>query len=147
MTPGARNSSRCRQSPMAPPAIVVARCRAWLILLGAPYHWTRRLSDAPAQRHRKRVQQRLAASREARIRHEIIVRVEGFLPLSGNNSLARTVWQNSEALLVVHQIGLHDLIEDMFVNGRIEQRNQRLDASIEIARHEVGRRNECPSFR
>ena len=48
--------------------------------------------------------------------------------------------QDPESLLpVVHQVGLHDLIEDVFVNRRIDEGDQRLDAPIEIARHKVGR--------
>ncbi len=45
-----------------------------------------------------------------------------------------------KALLVVHQIGFHDLVEHMLVNRRIAQRHQGLDATIEVALHEIGRR-------
>ena len=33
----------------------------------------------------------------------------------------------------------HDLVEHLLMHGRIEDRAQRLDAAVEIARHHVGR--------
>ncbi len=36
------------------------------------------------------------------------------------------------------KFGDHDLVEHLFVHGRIEDRAQRLDAAVEIARHHVG---------
>src|SRR6516164_4916846 len=102
---------------------------AWMVLLGASRPRTRPLSGAPAQRHRKGLDQRFAAARQTRIGHEIIVRVERLLPARGRDSLARAVRQYAKALLIIHQVGLHNLVEHVFVNGRIEQRNERLDAS------------------
>ena len=75
------------------------------------------------------------------------MRIERLFPFGGDNSLARAVRQDPKTLLVIHQIGLHDLIEHVFVNRRVEQRNERLDASIQIALHEIGGRNEHPSLR
>ena len=54
---------------------------------------------------------------------------------------ARTVRQDPVALLIVDQIGDHDLTEDLLMHGRIEDRQQGLDSAVEIARHEVGGRN------
>ena len=65
--------------------------------------------------------------------------------LNGSSPTAGTILSlepsggDSKALLVVHQVGLHNLIEDVFVNRRVQQRDQRLDTPIEIARHEVRR--------
>ena len=69
---------------------------------------------------------------------EIFMRVERLFAFGGRNSLARAVRQDAEALFVVHQVCLHDLVEHVLMDGRIEQRNERLDAPVEIALHEVG---------
>ena len=73
--------------------------------------------------------------------------VERLFALRRLDSFARAVRQDAETLLVIHQIGLHDLIEHVLVNRRVEQWNERLDASIQIALHEIGGRNEHPSLR
>ena len=78
---------------------------------------------------------------------EILMRVERLFPFRGSDSLARPVRQDPKALLVVHQVGFHDLIEHVLMNGGIEQRNERLDAPIKIALHEIGGRNENARFR
>ena len=49
------------------------------------------------------------------------------------------VGQELPALLVVLEIGDHDLVEHLLVHGRVEDRAQHLDAAVEIARHHVGR--------
>ena len=72
---------------------------------------------------------------------EVLVRVERLLALGRRYPDARTVGQYPKALLVVHQIGFHDLIEHVLVHGRIAQRHQRLDAAIEVALHQIGRGN------
>src|SRR6478735_3888440 len=85
------------------------------------------------QRLRARLLQRLAAARKARIGHEVGMGVEMFLALGGDYALARSVGQDPVGLLVVDQIGDHDLVENLLVDGRIEDRQHDLDAAVEIA--------------
>ena len=75
------------------------------------------------------------------------MRIEWLFAFSRHDPLARPVWQHPEALLVVHQVRFHDLIEHVLMHSRIEERNERLDPSIEIALHEVRGRNENTGFR
>jgi len=42
------------------------------------------------------------------------------------------------ALRLVLEQRDHDLVEDLLMDGRILDRNQRLDPAIEVARHPVG---------
>ena len=73
--------------------------------------------------------------------------VERLLAFGQRNPYARAVGQHPKALLVVHQVGFHDLIEHMLMHCGIEQRNEGLDTSIEIALHEVRGRNEHSGLR
>src|SRR3984957_13784207 len=73
--------------------------------------------------------------------------VEFFLAGRRFDAARRTVRQQLPALLVVLEIGHHDLVEHLLVYGRIEDRTQRLDAAVEIARHHVGRRDVYGGFR
>src|SRR6185369_13300981 len=83
--------------------------------------------------------ERLATARQARIGHEILVGVERLIARRGLYARRTAVRQELPALLVVLEIGHHDLAEHLFVHRRIEDRAQHLDATVEIARHHVGR--------
>ena len=43
---------------------------------------------------------------------------------------------------VVVEVLLHDLVEDLLVHGCVFDRNQGFDATIEVSRHPIGRRDE-----
>src|SRR5882757_9020107 len=90
---------------------------------------------------RGRFFERFATTRQARICHEVLVRVEGLLALGRSYPIRRAVWQQFPALLVVLEIRYHDLVEHLLVHGRIENRAQHLDAAVEVARHHVGGRD------
>jgi hypothetical protein len=73
--------------------------------------------------------------------HEILVGVERFLALRRDNALRPAVRQKTPALLVVLEVGHHELVDNLLVHGRIGDRNEHLDPAVEIARHPVGRRD------
>src|SRR5262245_56770096 len=75
---------------------------------------------------RRRFLEGLAAAREAGIGHKVLVRVEGFFADRRFDPDRRAVVQQLPALLVIHQVGNHDLIQNLFVHSRIEDRAQRL---------------------
>src|SRR6202158_4232052 len=79
---------------------------------------------------------RLGALALAWIGHEIFVGIERLLAGCGLYARRGAVRQELPALLVVLEIGHHDLVEHLLVHGRIEHRAQHLDAAIEVARHE-----------
>src|SRR3954470_20674403 len=82
--------------------------------------------------------QRFSAPGEGRIGDEILVRVERLLAGPGLDPLARARAQYPPALLVVEEIRHHDLVEHLLVHGGVEDRQERLDAAVEVALHEVG---------
>ncbi len=53
--------------------------------------------------------ERGATTRQARIRHEIAVSIEGLLALRGTHARGRAIRQDPPALFVVEKVGLHDL--------------------------------------
>src|SRR5664279_273788 len=73
--------------------------------------------------------------------HEVAVRIKRLFVFGRLYAPARTIRQDPVALLIVEQIGDHDLTENLLMHGRIENRQHCLDSAVEIARHEVGRRN------
>src|SRR5258708_3202968 len=87
---------------------------------------------------RRRIFERFATTRKARIGHEIFVGIEGLLPLRAFYAIRGAVGQEFPALLVILEIGHHDLLEHLLVHGRIENRAKHLHAAVEIARHHVG---------
>src|SRR5215467_11501390 len=87
---------------------------------------------------RRRFLERFATAGQARIGHEILVGIERFLAGGGLYAHRGAVWQELPTLLVVLEIGDHDLAEDLLVHGRIEDRAQDFDAAVEVARHQVG---------
>ncbi len=82
--------------------------------------------------------------RQARVGHEILVRVEGLLALGGLDPLARARRQYTPALLVVEEIRHHDLVEHLLMHRRVEDRQQRLHPAVEVAAHQVRRRDVDP---
>ena len=107
----------------------------------------RALSQAAAGGARRGFFERLAAAGQARIGHEIVVELKFSSPGAGHDARRRTITAELPALLVVLEIGDHDLVEHLFVHRRIEDRAQHFDATVEIARHHVGRRNVDRRFR
>src|SRR5690606_15623525 len=83
--------------------------------------------------------QGVAATGQAWVRHEVFLRVEGGLAFLRRYAPRGSVWQYFETLLVVHQVSEHDLAQNLLVDGGIGDRYQRLDATVEVTRHDVGR--------
>ena len=63
--------------------------------------------------------------------------VERLFARGGLDSFARAVGQYPIALLIVHQVGDHDLVQDLLMHSCVLDRRQRLDAAVEIARHQI----------
>src|SRR5690242_8792240 len=82
--------------------------------------------------------ERFATAREARIGHEVFVGVERFLARRRLYARRGPVRQDLPALLIVLEIGHHDLPQHLLVHRGVEDRAQSLDAAVEIARHHVG---------
>src|SRR4051794_8336622 len=89
----------------------------------------RRLSaiDAAYKAARRGVFERFATAGQARVCHEILVGVEGFLALARFYAIRGPVGQQFPALFIVLEIRDQDLIEHLLVHGRIEDRTQHLD--------------------
>src|ERR1041385_4585605 len=102
----------------------------WLSLPGAAAPRSGAV-DAPDEAARRRFFERFSTARQARIRHEIFLRVERLLAGRGLDTGGRPVGQELPALLVVLEVGDHDLVEHLLVHGGIEDRAQHLDAAIE----------------
>src|SRR5271167_3988906 len=92
----------------------------------------------PRQAAGRGLLERFSASRQARIGHEILVRIERLFAGRDLDARRGAVGQEGPALLVVLEVGDHDLIEHLLMDGGVEDRAQRLDAALEIARHHVG---------
>src|SRR5262245_44952828 len=97
------------------------------------------LATAPDEALRGRSLERFSTARETRICHEVFVGVERIFALIAYDALPTRVRQEPEALLVVLEIGDHDLVEHLAVNSRVRNRTKHFDAAVEIARHEIGR--------
>src|SRR3954465_9694161 len=76
--------------------------------------------------------ERFSTSGQARIGHEIPVRIERFLTWAGNDAPAPTRGKNGPALLVVKQVRQHDLVEHLLMHSRIEDGQQRFDPPVEV---------------
>src|SRR5215210_4903607 len=102
--------------------------------------FTRRSSAfaPPRQAARRGLLERLPASGEARICHEIFVQIERLLAGCRLYADRGAVRQKLPALLVILEVCRHDLIQHLLVHGRIRDRAENLDAPVEIARHHVG---------
>src|SRR5947199_9551313 len=60
---------------------------------------------------------RFSTSGQARIGHEILVRVEGRFAPARHDSLRAPIRRHQPALLVVRKVGDHDLVEYLLVHG------------------------------
>src|SRR5436853_1407966 len=86
----------------------------------------------------RRLLERLATARKARIGHEVFVGVERLFARRRLDTHRGAVGQEVPALLVVLEIRHHDLVEHLLVYRGVEDRAQHFDAPVEIARHHVG---------
>src|SRR5262245_38443904 len=86
----------------------------------------------------RRLLERFSTARQARIGHEVLVGVERLLARRARYAHGGAIGQDLPALLVVLEIGDHDLIEHLLMDGRIEDRAHDLDPPVEVARHQVG---------
>src|SRR5262245_387202 len=84
---------------------------------------------------------RFSTARQTRIGHEVLVRIEGLLARRRLYARRGPIRQDLPGLLVILEIGDHDLVQNLLVHGRIENRAHRLDPAVEVARHQVGRRD------
>src|ERR1035441_6171524 len=98
----------------------------------------RAVDEAADEAARRRFLERFATARQARIGHEILVGVERFLARRGLYARGTAVRQELPTLLVVLEVWSNRLAENLLVHGRIENRAQHLDPTVEIARHHVG---------
>src|SRR5262245_50536154 len=80
----------------------------------------------------------LTTPRKARIGHEILVGVDDRIALARHDPHRAAVRQLAPALLVVGEIGHHDLPENLLMHCRIEDRDNRFDSPVEVAGHQVG---------
>src|ERR1035437_7271255 len=101
----------------------------------------RPFDEAAYKAARRGFLERFATARQARIGHELLVGVERFLARRGLYARGTAVRQELPTLLVVLEVCGHDLAENLLVHGRIENRAQHLDPTVEIARHHVGGEN------
>src|SRR3954452_12958428 len=90
---------------------------------------------------RRGVLERFATARQARIGHEVFVGVERFLARCGLYARGTAVRQETPALLIVHEIRHHDLPQNLFVHGGVENGAKYLNPAVKITRHHVGRGN------
>src|SRR5258707_10191177 len=109
--------------------------RPWATILPPRPRETSFKVATPRQTARRGLLEGFSASRQARVGHEILLRVERLFARRDLDTGRRAVRQQRPALLVVLEIGDHDLIEHLLMDGGIEDRAQRFDAPLEIARH------------
>src|SRR5260221_460634 len=107
----------------------------------------RAFDEAAYKAARRRFLERFSTARQTRIRHEILVGVEGFLARGGLYARGTAIRQDLPALLIILEIRDHNLAEDLLMNRRIENRAQNFNAPVEITGHHVGRRNINRRFR
>ena len=67
------------------------------------------------------------------------MRIKYTLSLGHPDPLAVSILSNGPALLVIKQICDHDLVQDLLMNGWIDNRSHRLDAPIKIPGHQIRR--------
>src|SRR5262245_31778760 len=101
----------------------------------------RPFDEAAYKAARRRFFERFSTARQTRIGHEIFVGVEGFFARGRLYARGTAVRQELPALLVVLEISHHNLAENLFVHGRIENRTKHLDPAVEVTRHHVRRGN------
>ena len=106
----------------------------------------RAFDEAAYKAARWRFLERFSTAGQARIRHKILVGVERLFARGGLYARGTAIRQELPALLVVLEICHHNLTENLFMNGRIENRTQNLDAAVKIPRHHVRRGNVNRGF-
>src|SRR4051812_48802379 len=79
-----------------------------------------------------------STARQAGVGHEILMGIERLLARRDDHVVRTAVREHPPALLVVGEVGNHDLIDDLLVDRRVEDRYDRLDAAVEVTRHHVG---------
>ena len=87
---------------------------------------------------RTRMLEGFSTAGQTGVGHEVGMRIKRLFVFRRFYARARTVRQDPVALLIIDQIGDHDLIKDLLMHGRIENRQQRFDSPVEIALHQVG---------
>src|SRR5471032_1122830 len=75
---------------------------------------------------------------QTRVGHEVFLGIERLLTVRGLNTDRRPIRQELPTLLVILEVCGHDLVEELFMHRRIENRAQHLDSAVEIARHHIG---------
>ena len=73
--------------------------------------------------------------------------VERFLTFGRLDAERGSIRKVGPTLFVVLEVGEHDLIQNLLVYRRVENRAQRFDAAVEVARHHVGRGDVNRSLR
>src|SRR5260370_4916541 len=80
-----------------------------------------------------RVFKRFSTAGQAWVGHEIFMGIERLLTGCGLYARRGAVRQELPALLVVLEIGHHDLAEHLLVHGRMQHREDDLDQRVELA--------------
>src|SRR5665213_3536021 len=93
----------------------------------------RAFDEAAYKAARRGLFERFATSRQARIRHEILVGVEKFFARRRLYARRGAVRQERPALLVILEVCHHDLAQNLLVHGWVENWTQQFNASVEIA--------------
>src|SRR5215468_2384031 len=75
--------------------------------------------DAAREAAGRGLLERFTASRQARVGHEVFVGVELLLALARPDAGGGAIRQIGPALLVVLEVGEHDLVQHLLVHGRI----------------------------
>src|SRR5918997_4822106 len=75
--------------------------------------------------------ERLATARKTRIGHEEFLGVERLFARRRLYAHRRAIRQELPALLVVLEVGEHDLVEHLLVHRRVENRAQSLDPAVQ----------------
>src|SRR6516165_1381434 len=81
--------------------------------------------------------ERLAAPRQARVGHKVGVRREGFI--IDCYALVVPIRRQAPTLQGIPEVGYHNLVQHLAVHRLVLYRHERLDASVKISRHPVGR--------
>src|SRR5690606_11203817 len=93
---------------------------------------------------RNAVLQRRAAAGQARVLHEVLMRVECLFAGLERHPLPGAVGLQRPALLIVPEVGDHDLVKHLLMDGLVEYWHQRLDPVVQVPWHQVGGRDVYP---
>src|SRR5262245_14592392 len=67
------------------------------------------------------------------------MRIKRFLAGARPDAFGGAIGQDAPALLIIFQVGNHDLVEDLLVYRRVGNRHHDLNATVQVARHHVRR--------